>query len=281
MEERFRNQKKKYSSIFLDFWFLRQTHRDGISTCFLSCWSEQCSKHKAAVSMQIPQGCWLHPFISHSSCFWEKRQKMQIASAKSWVCAIRSLLRSLGRLALLKLLGQPRMVYLGSPSLKQWTAGDDALIASVYILSAPLLGNITAQDVDCTLAPAASWALNWIGFPLTNQPPSPRFNINWLEMLLTVPSGCINFLQIEFGLMRQETWNYSWHLLHTQNSHCNAFREAHSSRVVTEQGGEGGYVVTYPFPKDISKWLLTRVIFYIKHFFPAMQVFRSGWGSWH
>lgn len=128
----------------------------------------------------------------------------------------------------------------GSPSLKQWAAESDAFIASTYTLSATLLWNTTAWFADCTLVSVASWALSWIWFPLTNQPPSPHFNINWLEMLLTVPSGCINFLQIEFSLMRQETWNYSWHLLRTQNNCSNVFRGAHSSRVVTEQGWGGG-----------------------------------------
>lgn len=165
-----------------------------------------------------------------------------MANANSSARAIRCLMGSLGRrLALLRLLGLPKTgCIFGVLDLKQRAAGSDAFKASTYTLSAALLWTTTAWLINCTLVSVASRALSWIGFPLTNQPPSPHFNINWLEMLLTVPSGCINFLQIEFGLMRQETWNYSWHLLHTQNNHSNAFREAHGSRVVTERGWGGG-----------------------------------------
>lgn len=189
--------------------------------------------------MQIPQGCWLHPLFLTSAatgrkdrrCKWPVQTGRLVLSAALWEVWEEGL-------PCWEFLASPKQgLSLGSPSLKQWAAESDA---STYTLSAALLWNTTAWLIDCTLVSVASWALSWIGFPLTNQAPSPHFNINWLEMLLTVPSGCINFLQIEFGLMRQETWNYSWHLLHTQNNHSNAFREACSSRVVTDQSWGGG-----------------------------------------
>lgn len=65
---------------------------DGVPTCLLNCWSEQCSRHEAAVSMQIPHGCWLHSlFLTPAAtgrkvrrCKWPMQTARHVPSAASW-----------------------------------------------------------------------------------------------------------------------------------------------------------------------------------------------------
>lgn len=85
-------EKKPPSSIFFDLRFLRQTHKDGVPTCLLNRWSEQCSKHGAVVSMQIPHGCWLHPlFLTPAAtgrkdrrCKWPAQTARFVPSTALW-----------------------------------------------------------------------------------------------------------------------------------------------------------------------------------------------------
>ena len=72
-------------SIIFDLTFLRQTHKDGAPTCLLNCWSKQCSKHGAVVSMQIPHGCWIHPLFltpaATGQCKWPVQTARLVPSA--------------------------------------------------------------------------------------------------------------------------------------------------------------------------------------------------------